>query len=141
MPVGWSKDYRLQPIVLVGHFQHQIVLMAEHFLNNRLERTIVPDHFDFNIDTGFNVGRCLLANPLGALTDHPFAHVGALIWRQQGGHFIREVIDGQEGLYFATNALIEVNRTAQRWLIVLLGIDGNQDIIEFKHDGNSLLQS
>ncbi len=88
MPVGWGENHGLQAVMLMRHFQHQIMLMSEHFLNDGLKGAVMPDHFDINVDTGIKISAGLLADPFGTLADDTLAHRRALIRRKQGGHFI-----------------------------------------------------
>ncbi|CZU59903.1 Uncharacterised protein [Enterobacter hormaechei] len=88
VPVGWSENHGFQFVMLVRHFQQQVMPTGHHFLNNGFERSVVPDHFDINRYARFQVIFRLLADPRGTLADHSLTHSGALVRRQKGGHLV-----------------------------------------------------
>ncbi len=109
MPVGRGKNDRFQSIVLMRHFQHQIVTAGDNLLDDGLKGTIVPDHFNFNGDTGFKIIFRLLTYPGCALAYYALTHCGAFVRRKQGGHLIREIVNRQESFNFAANPLMQIN--------------------------------
>ena len=93
----WGEDHRLQAVVLVRHFQQKIMLAGKHFLNDGFEGAVMPDHFDFDRHAVVEIETALLVDPGGALADHTLPHRRSFVRREQGRHFVREVINGQEG--------------------------------------------
>lgn len=112
------------------------MLVANDFLDNGFEGTIVPHHFDINGHAGFNIKFCLLADPGGTLADDALAHGRAFVRRQQGGHFIRKIIDRQKGFDASTNPLVQIHRAPQCRLVVLIGVDYYQHVLILRHTGS-----
>ncbi|CZZ53306.1 Uncharacterised protein [Enterobacter hormaechei] len=88
VPVCWSENHGFQFVMLVRHFQQQVMPTGHHFLNNGFEGAVVPDYFNINRYARFQVILRLLADPRGTLADHSLTHSGALVRRQKGGHLV-----------------------------------------------------
>ncbi len=56
----------------MGGLDHQIVALLQHFLNDALERTVVPDHLDLAIQSTGAVGFENVVEPFAALGNHPW---------------------------------------------------------------------
>ena len=106
VPVGRGEDHGFQLVVLVRHLQQQVVPTGDNLLDDGFERSVMPDHFNINGYTRFQVILRLFTDPRGTLADDALTHSGALVRRQKGGHLIREVIDRQKRFDFATNPLM-----------------------------------
>ncbi len=70
MPVGRGENHGLQLVMLVRHFQQQIVFVAEDFLNNGFEGAIVPHHLNLNGNAGLNIKPGLFFDPGATLADN-----------------------------------------------------------------------
>ena len=106
MPVGRGENHGLQLVMLVRHFQQQIVFVAEDFLNNGFEGAIVPHHLNLNGNAGLNIKPGLFFDPGATLADNALAHCRPLIGRQQGCHLIGKIVDRQKGFDASTNPLV-----------------------------------
>ena len=136
VPVGGGEDHCLQFVVLVGHLQQQVVFLANNFLNNGFEGAVVPHHFYVDRHTRFNIEFRLLAYPGCTLGNNALAHRRAFVRRQQGGHFIRKIIDRQKGFDASTNPLVQVHRAPKCRLVVLVRIDYYQHALILRHTGS-----
>ncbi|CNI26216.1 Uncharacterised protein [Yersinia massiliensis] len=63
----------------MGHFEQQIMFGFQDFLNNGFIGTVMPNHFDFDRNTGIKIKTALFVDPSGSLADNPFTHCGAFI--------------------------------------------------------------
>lgn len=127
--------------MLVRHFQQKIMLAGKHFLNDGFEGAVMPDHFDFDRHAVVEIETALLVDPGGALADHTLPHRRSFVRREQGRHFVREVINGQEGFDAPAVPFYRAHGAAQCRLIVLIGVNSHQKILILRHRASLQLKS
>jgi hypothetical protein len=133
VPVGGGEDEGLQEGVVVSGLDDQIVTLFQHFLNDALEGTVVPEHLHFAFQSSGPIGSEDLVEPLRRWAMTPW-RISSRSSAEHGGHFVREVVNGQEqGQLGAFIQLGDLDRALERDLALLLGIDHHQNVSVLDH--------